>query len=290
VSVIEPRPSRTSQVVAVTRAEFARPHSPAGDPDAQRRLCQGMSPAWVGRLYPHLEARTRFFDDQVLAAVARGIGQVVILGAGYDDRALRFRTPGVHFFELDHPGTQADKRLRLEAIPDGLVGVTLAPIEFRTDDVGQVLAGCGHDATRPSLFICEGVLVYLDQPTTVTLLAGARSRAAGGSTLAVTLAVHAAGMDSAKVVAAANARRRASAAEPWQTILPAAAQVELLSWAGWSLDEAIDDATMGTGATPEHSLSVTARPGPAAGGPPAAPPLPRHRRPAVPTIAGHQQQ
>jgi len=35
----------------------------------------------------------------------------VILGAGYDDRALRFRSPGVRFFELDHPDTQADKRL-----------------------------------------------------------------------------------------------------------------------------------------------------------------------------------
>jgi len=246
--------------VAVTRAEFTRPHSPGGDPDAQRRLCEGMPPAWVGRLGPHLEARTHFFDDRVLTAIGRGIEQIVILGAGYDDRALRFRTPGIHFFELDHPITQVDKRRRLEALPAGLEELTLAPLDFRTDDLGSVLAGCGHDAGRPSLYICEGVLVYLDEPTTIALLGGAASRAAGGSVLAASVAIHAAGVQSAKVVAAANARRPNATAEPWRTMLPAGAQIELLSRSGWAVDLAVDDATMGTGAPPDRSLLVTAHP------------------------------
>ena len=60
-----------------------------------------------------IRARTVFFDDAVLDAIDRGVKQVVILGAGYDGRALRFRTPGVQFFEVDHPATQVDKLRRL---------------------------------------------------------------------------------------------------------------------------------------------------------------------------------
>ncbi len=78
----------------MTRAGFARPHSAAGDPDAQRKLCAGMRSVVLDHMRARLEARTIFFDGQVAAAIAAGIRQVVVLGAGYDDRALRFRTRG----------------------------------------------------------------------------------------------------------------------------------------------------------------------------------------------------
>ena len=56
-------------------------------------------------------ARTRCFDDALLSEAADGIEQVVILGAGYDSRALRFANELKHVrvFEVDHPGTQARK-------------------------------------------------------------------------------------------------------------------------------------------------------------------------------------
>ena len=44
-----------------------------------------------GPLFHHLAARTRFFDEITLAAVENGTQQIVIVGAGYDCRALRFR-------------------------------------------------------------------------------------------------------------------------------------------------------------------------------------------------------
>jgi methyltransferase (TIGR00027 family) len=210
-------------------------------------------------LRPHLEARTRFFDEQVLAALGRGVRQVVILGAGYDDRALRFRSPGVRYFELDHPATQADKRRRLSRMNAELSALTLAPADFRRADVGAVLAASGHDPAAPSLFICEGLLVYLDQDTTVSLLAALRSRAKdSNAALAVSLATHREGIDSQAVVARSNAARRSAAAEPWRTILPAAAQLRLIAQAGWSVTESLDDATLGTGATPDRSLLVLA--------------------------------
>jgi methyltransferase (TIGR00027 family) len=255
--------SRTSQAVAVTRAGFARPHSADGDPDAQRKLCAGMRSVVLGPMLASLQARTIFFDGQVTAAIAAGVSQVVVLGAGYDDRALRFRTPGVTFYEVDHPDTQADKRARLSVFAPANAaetGPVFVPADFRRDDVPTVLAAAGHDSAAASLFLCEGLLVYLDEQATIKLLAGAARAAGPGSLLAASLSIHAEGLDSALVLARANARRRAADAEPWLTILPVGAQVSLLARAGWLVTASQDAASLGTGAEPGRSLLVTAEP------------------------------
>jgi methyltransferase (TIGR00027 family) len=233
-----------------------RPHTAQGDPGAQRRLCEGMAP--LRRPRPGIWARTRFFDGQVLAAVSAGMPQVVICGAGYDDRALRFRSPGTRFFELDHPATQADKARRLIGAESR--DVVLAPADFRDDDVPAVLAAAGHDAARPTLFLCEGLLIYLDEPVIVHLLTGLRSRAAAGSSLAASLATHPDGLDSARVAAALNADRKHGDTEPWLTVRPAAAWLRLLAGVGW-LPETQADPRPGTGGE-GRSLLVVARPGP----------------------------
>jgi methyltransferase (TIGR00027 family) len=256
-----PAPSGTSQSVAALRSQFQRPASAEGDAGAQVRLCAGMRPDRAMPLRPHLEARTRFVDQELVAAIGRGVAQVVILGAGYDDRALRFRSRGVRYFELDHPATQSDKRRRLEQRKADLAGATLVPADFRVDDVAATLAGSGHVAGRPSLFICEGLLVYLDQPTIVGLLGGLRSSAAEGSSLVASLAIHPDGIDSTLVLARANATRRGAASEPWLTILPAVRHLGLVAESGWVPVRSRDDATLGTGAVPDRSLCVVAHPG-----------------------------
>jgi methyltransferase (TIGR00027 family) len=187
-------------------------------------------PKW---LEPSIAARTRFVDTQVVRAVADGIRQVVICGAGYDDRALRFRTEGVRFIELDHPATQADKARLLGELGAAEGDVTLASVDFRDDDVGAALDRAGHSAGEASLFVAEGLLVYLDWRVCERLIAALAQRAAPGSVLAVSLATHADGHDSAEVVTSANNRRRTAAAEPWLTILPVAEHVTLLTNAGW---------------------------------------------------------
>jgi O-methyltransferase involved in polyketide biosynthesis len=234
-------------------------------------------PSW---LRPSIEARTKFVDEQVLAAISSGVRQIVVCGAGYDDRALRFRSAGVRFFELDHPSTQADKQRRLLAIarptevagggpgtepsgPDPLrrLGVTLAAADFRSDEVGTVLGRCGHNRDMPSLFLCEGLLVYLDVATCRRLLGGLAASATERSVLVATLATHADGLDSAEVIAAANARRRTADAEPWRTILPAAEHVRMLQQAGWAVtgmtDSPVPSADVSHG---RQSILVTASP------------------------------
>ena len=301
-------PSRTSQAVALTRAGLRRPHSMQGDPDSQWKLCRDMQfspPAWLA---PSIAARTRFVDAEVTGAIEAGLRQVVTCGAGYDDRALRFRTSGVRFFELDHPATQADKARLLRALGeapgsadgagdgaaggapvgsadgapvgsadgapvgsadgaavgsadgggDGAAGgatdrtagsatddaavgaaggaaLTLAAADFSSDDVGAVLARAGHDAHQPTLFVCEGLLVYLDEGTCRRLLTALAARGAPGSRLVVSIATHAEGFDSAEVVTAANLRRRTAAAEPWRTILPPAEHLALVEQSGWAV-------------------------------------------------------
>jgi methyltransferase (TIGR00027 family) len=234
-----------------------RPATPEGDPAAQRRLCAGM---WPGRrrARPNIIARTRFFDQQVLAAIAAGVPQLVVCGAGYDDRALRFRSPGVRFFELDHPVTQADKARRLAEL--GLSqDVVLAPADFRTGDVAAVLAVAGHDAGKPTLFLCEGLLVYLEADVIDRLLTSLRSRAVAGSALAASMAVHRDGLDSARVAATLNADRRYGETEPWVTIRPLAEHLRTLERVGWSPERCVDPATLEPAAPSGRSLLVLAR-------------------------------
>jgi methyltransferase (TIGR00027 family) len=230
----------------------------------------------LGHMQASLEARTIFFDGHVVEAISAGVRQIVILGAGYDDRALRFRTPDVRFFEVDHPNTQQDKLKRLAKLPGrvhasaGLAGPVLVAADFRVDVLPEVLAAAGHDRAAATLFLCEGLLVYLDKTATAELLGGAREVAAPGSALAASLAVHADGLDSARVLEVANARRRTANDEPLLTMLPASAQMALLARSGWTVTESVDAADLGTGAAPGRSLLVAAQCSP--GGLPPEPP------------------
>jgi methyltransferase (TIGR00027 family) len=255
-----PGPSRTSQVVALTRAGLARPHTAEGDPRAQEALCAGLTftpPEWVR---PGIEARTRFIDERVLAALASGVRQIVICGAGLDDRALRFRTEGTRFYELDHPVTQADKAARLRAMGAGDGGPVLVPCDFEADSVADCLGVAGYIHAEPAFFICEGLLVYLDRRACGRLLAGAASVAGPGSVLVATLATYDSDAPAAEVVAAANGRRRSAASEPWRTILPRGEHLAMLADAGWHVTETEDTPAVASDVSHRRrSLLVTAQ-------------------------------
>lgn len=134
-------------------------------------------------------------------------------------------------------------------------GLVLIPADFRHDDVAKLLRDSGHSAGRPTLFVCEGLLVYLDQRAVSRLLRGLRSVAAPGSTLAISLASRREGEGPERVLAIANARRLTSRTEPWLTI-PSASEVSgLLSKAGWVVDYPSE-----AGGVSSRLLLVAARP------------------------------
>jgi methyltransferase (TIGR00027 family) len=187
----EDRPSFTARRVASQRAKLARPSSPNGDPDAEQRLYEGLvTPLLFSRVDPNrMLRRTRWFDDVTVDALGRGVTQVVIVGAGYDGRALRFADGSVRWIEVDHPATQADKRRRVATLGVSLAHITFAPVDLVHDDLGAALAKAGHDERKPTLLICEGLLGYLPLETVVTLLTDLRIRSAPDTVLAVNFRV-----------------------------------------------------------------------------------------------------
>ena len=168
---------------------LVRPKTPTGDPGAEERLYAGLRtpilwPAGIS-LHGWLKARTEFFDEATLAAIESGVGQIVIVGAGYDGRALRFHQQGVRFFEVDHPATQADKRHRVEQLGATTQAATYIPHDLAQGNLADALAAAGHIRDEPSLFLCEGLLLYLPLSLTEELLRTLRGCAGPGSRLAL---------------------------------------------------------------------------------------------------------
>jgi methyltransferase (TIGR00027 family) len=116
-----------------------------------------------GPMRAFIAARTRFAEDSLAAAVARGTGQLVILGAGLDTFPYRNPFPDcLRVFEVDHPATQTWKRERLAAaaipIPASL---TFAPIDFERQTLTDGLNAAGFDPAAPAFFTWLGVVPYL---------------------------------------------------------------------------------------------------------------------------------
>jgi methyltransferase (TIGR00027 family) len=112
-----------------------------------------------------IAVRTRFAEDALAAAIARGVSQLVVLGAGLDTYAYRADLDGaLRFFEVDHPATQAWKRERLAsagiAIPPAL---TFAPVDFEHGSLADGLAAAGFDPAQRSFFTWLGVTPYLTE-------------------------------------------------------------------------------------------------------------------------------
>jgi methyltransferase (TIGR00027 family) len=120
-----------------------------------------------------LAARSRFAEDSLDAAVARGVRQLVILGAGLDTFSLRnpHAALGLRIFEVDHPATQAWKRERLKeasfAVPETL---TFTPMDFASQSLAEQLEAAGFQPARPAFFCWLGVLPYLSREAISAIL------------------------------------------------------------------------------------------------------------------------
>jgi len=120
-----------------------------------------------------IAARSRFSEDTLAACVARGVRQVVVLGAGLDTFSLRnpFGASGVRVFEVDYPATQDWKRERLQQ--GGLVvpsSLTFAPVDFERQSLAEGLAAVGFKADRPAFFQWLGVVPYLTREAVAATL------------------------------------------------------------------------------------------------------------------------
>jgi methyltransferase (TIGR00027 family) len=109
-----------------------------------------------------LVARSRYAEDLLAQAVARGVTQYVLLGAGLDTFAHRNPYPYLRVFEVDHPATQQWKRELL--LSTGLptpANLTCVPVDFEHQSLPAQLATAGLDSTIPTFFAWLGVVPYL---------------------------------------------------------------------------------------------------------------------------------
>jgi methyltransferase (TIGR00027 family) len=129
--------------------------------------------------------RTRFFDDFLLDACLSGCHQVVLLAAGLDTRAFRLPWPaGVSLFELDLPAVLAFKEHVLtgtDAVPR-CRRVTVA-VDLR-EDWSSRLVTAGLRPAAPTVWLLEGLLIYLTAGEATTLLRAVTELSAAGSRLA----------------------------------------------------------------------------------------------------------
>jgi len=181
------RPSSTARLIAAATVFLSRDRRyahlvPAGAAEICARC---LSPAWLAAtrlrwlpraaeratipgLMLHFMLRKRWIEEAVRGALDRGCRQVVILGAGFDTLAARLapQFPAVQFIEVDHPATQAPKRAAVQHGNLQFVAADLARIPL-----AQALSASTHKAGERSVFVLEGLLMYLSAEQVSALFA-----------------------------------------------------------------------------------------------------------------------
>lgn len=247
----ETKPSQTALATAYMRAAhqvldqppllFADPLAVAvlGTGAAERIAAEARFRTPEARLLrSHVVLRSRFTEDRLAAAVARGVTQYVVLGAGLDTFAFRQPSWAQRFrvFEIDHPATHHFKKATLAGagiqVPQN---VTLGAVDSTRESLSEGLARSGVALDAPTFFSWLGVTMYLPRPAVVAAVA-AMGRFGSGSEVVLTFMPPqpvAAQNDGAGARIAAVAALAASVGEPMISFFEESEVVEMLRAAGF---------------------------------------------------------
>ncbi|MEN6339979.1 MAG: SAM-dependent methyltransferase [Clostridiaceae bacterium] len=138
-------------------------------------------------MYEYVIARTRYFDEAFQRALTDGTEQILILGAGFDSRGIRFAadTSRARVFELDSPTTQTAKKKRYLQkhipIPKNL---TFVSVDFDKQRMEDRLLACGFLQNKTTLVLMEGLTMYLQPVSVEALLTTLHSLLGNGSMIA----------------------------------------------------------------------------------------------------------
>jgi methyltransferase (TIGR00027 family) len=152
----------------------------AGETNGLRERFGRFALGWQSRV---MVARTVAIDEAIREAKAP---QVVILGAGLDGRAWRMpELENVVVFEVDHPDTQREKRERAAKLAPQSKDIRFVSVDFERDSLDEALTAAGHDPSRPTTWVWEGVVMYLTLEDIEKTLAIIAKRSAPASRLIV---------------------------------------------------------------------------------------------------------
>jgi methyltransferase (TIGR00027 family) len=190
------------------------------------------------KLFRYLFAlRSRFAEDRLAQAAARGVRQYVMVGAGLD--TFPWRQPDfakdLQIFAADHPAslawTQGRLRERGFAKPPNL---TYVPVDLEDRQLGEQLAACGFDLQTASFCSALGVIQYLDSDAVDTLLSF-MSALQTGSEFVFSFAPPNDELDGDDLSAAIDgASRTAALGEPWKNRPRSSDLVKRLTQLGFS--------------------------------------------------------
>ena len=126
--------------------------------------------------------RSRFAEDSAARAIADGVKQILVMGAGLDTFAYRLEpTQDMRVFELDHPATQAEKRRRLtEARIAEPRHVSYVAHDFERGSMTGALEAAGFDPSKRTFVLWLGVTPYLTEEAVFATL-GELARLPGGA-------------------------------------------------------------------------------------------------------------
>ncbi|HEV8298204.1 MAG TPA: SAM-dependent methyltransferase [Acidimicrobiales bacterium] len=189
----------------------------------------------------------RLADELVDAAVARGVDQYVILGAGLDSFGVRRQdlADRLRVYELDQPEAQAVKRARLERAAGRVpANVELVPIDFETTSIPVALAGSSYDGTRPCVVSWLNTISYLTEDAVIASLRGLANVMAPGSRLLFNYPPRVPLTDEQKVAGDAVRASVQRRGEPFRSVYLPEHMVELVGEAGLAVEEHLTDADL----------------------------------------------
>jgi len=97
-------------------------------------------------IYEWVIARTRYIDNVFIQVAKKGVSQILIFGAGFDSRGIRFHEKfrNTKIFELDVATTQATKKDQFKkrgiTIPNNIIFVPVIKIQLLIDLMNRVLS------------------------------------------------------------------------------------------------------------------------------------------------------
>ena len=127
--------------------------------------------------------RTGYFDG-IIDKAKDEADQFVVMGAGFDTRAYNdLKNSGLKIFELDQAATQQLKQQSLQKAGVDMAHVTFVETDFSQTNWLSSLTAAGYDASKRTIFLWEGVTLYLGETAVRNTLRAMKANAAAGSVI-----------------------------------------------------------------------------------------------------------
>lgn len=172
-----------------SRSRAGRAIARARDLGPVRALASILERLTIPGIKLHYALRKRYIEEVARGALREGFRQVVVIGAGFDTLALRLQDAAqeAKFFEIDHPATQRVKKSALENFDCHRQNLRFISLDLTRGSLEtSLLLNPDYRPDAATLFIAEGLLMYLAPADVDLLLEFVRLHSGPGTKLAFT--------------------------------------------------------------------------------------------------------